>query len=156
MPLLILLLIVLGIYAEFAVIIEIGSRIGAATTLFAMVMTAILGIWLVRLQGFEVYRKMNASMAKGETPVNQMMHGLLLLLAGFLLIIPGFISDGLGALLLLPPVRSLLISLGISKQTKVFFTWRQQSSQHGITIEGEYTKEEERKRRYREIGDKKK
>lgn len=156
MPLIILLLIILGVYAEFAVIIEVGGEIGAAATLFAMFATAVIGLWLVRLQGLDVFKKMNAATAKGETPVKEMMHGFLLLLAGFLLIIPGFITDAVGALLLIPPIRSLLISLGIGKQTRVFYTWRQQSGrppgQGGTTIEGEYTSDEEKEADKPKIG----
>lgn len=143
MRLLILFLFIFGIYAEFYVIIEVGGEIGAAATLFAMVATAMIGLWLVRIQGLGVYRKMNAAMAKNEPPVKEMMHGFLLLVAGFLLIIPGFISDVAGALLLIPPIRALLISFGIGKQTQTFFTWRQQSEGGNVIIEGEYKKEDE-------------
>ena len=140
MPFLFLLLIFLAIYAELAVIIAVGESIGAFATLFAMIATAAAGLALVRLQGFGVYRKMNESMARGETPVEEMMHGVLLLFSGFLLIIPGFISDGVGALLLIPPIRSFLISKGVMKQTRKFYTWRRQG---GVTIEGEYSKPED-------------
>jgi len=143
MRLLILLLLIFGIYSDFYVIIQVGGVIGAAATLFAMGATAMVGLWLVRIQGLGVYRKMNAAMAKNEPPVKEMMHGFLLLVAGFLLIIPGFISDIAGALLLLPPIRTLLISFGIGKQTKSFFTWRQQTGDGQVIIEGEYKKEDE-------------
>lgn len=143
MPLLFLILLILAVYAEFAVIINVGNEIGAAATLFAMIGTAVVGLWLVRLQGFDVYRKMNKTMQAGKSPVGEMLHGVLLLLAGFLLIIPGFISDGVGALLLIPPIRSLIISMGLWKHFGNFEVKTGGTRSQGGVFEGEFEREDE-------------
>ncbi len=143
MPLLFLILLILGVYAEFAVIINVGDEIGAAATLLAMFATAAIGLWLVRLQGFDVYRKMNQTMQAGKSPVGEMLHGVLLLLAGLLLIIPGFISDAVGALLLVPPLRTLIISLGFWKAFGNVEVKTRGSNPKGGVLEGEFKREDD-------------
>lgn len=140
MPLFFLIFLFLAIYAEFSVAVSVAGEIGPGLTLLAMVGTAVVGVWLVRLQGFDVYRKIAETTQKGEAPVEEMLHGFLLLFAGFLLIIPGFISDGLGALLLIPPIRSLIISRGLWKNFARFEA-RTTATTGGVIIEGEYEKE---------------
>lgn len=142
MPLLFFIIFGLAVYAELVVIINVGDQIGAGLTLLAMVATAVVGLWLVRLQGFEVYRKMHETMQKGKSPVEEMMHGVLLLMAGVLLIIPGFISDALGALLLIPPLRSVVISFSPWRVFGQFETRTARRGPGGVVIEGEYSSEE--------------
>ncbi len=142
MPLLFLILLILGVYAEFVVIINVNAEIGPAATLLAMFGTAVIGLWLVRLQGFEVFRKMTLTMQQGKSPVAEMLHGVLLLLAGFLLIIPGFISDALGVLFLIPPVRSLIIAFGPWKYFSQFEVRAKTGTQDSSVIEGEFVRGE--------------
>lgn len=141
MRLLILLFLFLAVYAELSVIINVGATIGTGEVLGLLILTAVVGIWLVRLQGFEVYRRMIAATGRGEAPVDEMIHGILLLLAGFLLIIPGFISDGLGAVLLIPFVRTLIISRGFFAYTAAFYAPQGARSRESGVIEGEFTAE---------------
>ena len=141
MRLLILLLLFLAVYAELSVIINVGAAIGTGQVLVLLILTAAVGIWLVRLQGFEVYRRMIAATSRGEAPVDEMIHGILLLLAGFLLIIPGFISDGLGAVLLIPFVRTLMISRGFFAYTAAFYAPQNVRPRESGVIEGEFTAE---------------
>ncbi len=141
MRLLILLLLFLAVYAELSVIINVGAAIGTGQVLVLLILTAAVGIWLVRLQGFEVYRRMIAATSRGEAPVDEMIHGILLLLAGFLLIIPGFISDGLGAVLLIPFVRTLIISRGFFAYTAAFYAPLSARPRESGVIEGEFTAE---------------
>jgi len=141
MRLLILLLLFLAVYAELSVIINVGAAIGTGQVLVLLILTAAVGIWLVRLQGFEVYRRMIAATSRGEAPVDEMIHGILLLLAGFLLIIPGFISDGLGAVLLIPFVRTLMISRGFFAYTTAFYAPQSARPRESGVIEGEFTAE---------------
>lgn len=144
MPLLFLILLFLGVYAELTVIINVGEEIGAGGVLLAMIGTAVIGVWLVRLQGFDVYRKINKATAEGKAPVAEMLHGFLLLFAGFLLIIPGFISDALGAILLIPPVRQLIINKGFWKYLRPFeYSQSRRGPGGGVIIEGEFTAEED-------------
>lgn len=142
MPLFFFILFGLAVYAELAVIINVGEEIGAGLTLLAMIATAVIGLWLVRLQGFDVYRKLVKAAQTGKSPVEDMLHGLLLLFAGFLLIIPGFISDGIGALLLIPPIRALIISMGFWRYFSGFETKATRNQGKTTIIEGEYTEEE--------------
>lgn len=143
MLLLFLIILLFAVYAEFVVIINVSNEIGAAATLLAMFATAVIGLWLVRLQGFDVYRKMSQTMHQGKSPVGEMLHGVLLLFAGFLLIIPGFISDGVGALLLIPPIRGLIISMGLWKYFGNFEVKTGGVRRESDIIEGEFNRKDE-------------
>ena len=145
MPLLFLFFLFLTVYSELSVIINVGATIGTFGVLAAMVLTAALGLMLVRIQGFDVYRRMAEAASRGEAPVDEMLHGVLLFLSGFLLIIPGFITDGIGALLLIPFVRSQIISRGLLKNATGFYARSRGAHPKATIIEGEYeqkTKEE--------------
>jgi UPF0716 protein FxsA len=103
--LIILLLLVALPLLEIAVFIKIGSIIGVWLTLTIIVSTFILGLWVVRLQGMGVARRFMAATRSGEPPVEPMMEAMLLMVAGGCLIAPGFITDTIGLLLLVPPLR---------------------------------------------------
>lgn len=90
---------------ETWLLIEIGSVIGALWTIFIVIATALIGSNLVRRQGLQALAQVQASQARGETPAVPILEGAALLLAGALLVTPGFISDTLGFLLLIPPLR---------------------------------------------------
>jgi len=94
--------------AEIAVFIQVGGLIGLWPTLLTVVVTAAAGTWLMRMQGLGVLARAQASLARNELPVNEMIDGLCLLVAGMLLLTPGFITDAAGILLLVPPVRTSL------------------------------------------------
>jgi UPF0716 protein FxsA len=103
--LLVLVFIALPI-AEIAVIIKVGSWLGVGETIALLLGVSLLGIWLVKRQGIGVLRRMREQMNAGRVPGTEMVDGALLLFAGALLIPPGFITDVVGLLLLLPPVRA--------------------------------------------------
>ncbi len=103
--LLVLLFIALPI-AEIAVIIKVGSLLGVVDTVALLLGISVLGVWLVKREGIGVLRRMREQTNAGRVPGNEIVDGALLLLAGALLIPPGFITDAAGVLLLLPPVRS--------------------------------------------------
>lgn len=103
-----LALLILVPLVEISVFIEVGGRIGPLATIGATVLTAIVGLYLVRMEGLAVMMRMRDSMAKGEVPILEMFHGFFLFLAGVLLLIPGFITDVVGGLLLIAPVRVIL------------------------------------------------
>jgi UPF0716 protein FxsA len=94
--------------AEIAVLIEVGGWLGLAPTLALLVLTALVGIWLLRRQGIAVLRRAQQQMLAGAVPVAPVFEGFCLVIAGALLLAPGFLTDTLGALLLLPPLRALL------------------------------------------------
>ncbi|MEW8032550.1 MAG: FxsA family protein [Candidatus Thiodiazotropha endolucinida] len=115
-PLLLFLLLFVGVpLVELYFLIEVGSQIGAFSTIFLTVFTALLGGWMVRTQGFSTLSKVRGSMDRGEVPAFEMMEGAVLLVCGFLLLLPGFITDVVGFVFLVPPVRRWLITLGLQQ-----------------------------------------
>ena len=90
---------------EIYLLIEIGSIIGSFATIFAVVFTAVLGAWLLRIQGFSTIRRVQQTVAEGGIPAIEMLEGAMLLVAGALLLTPGFFTDAIGFLCLVPPLR---------------------------------------------------
>jgi UPF0716 protein FxsA len=105
MVLLPLLLLVLWPVAELIVIIEVAEAIGVLLTLALLIVGWPLGIWAIRAEGRGVLRRMAAAVNEGRVPGREVLDGALVLLGGTLLVIPGFITDVIGLLLLLPPAR---------------------------------------------------
>lgn len=93
---------------ELYVLIAVGRSIGAGTTIGLVILTAVLGAWLLRIQGLATLARARAALEAGELPAVELVEGLILLLTGVLLLTPGFITDTLGFLVLLPPVRRTL------------------------------------------------
>lgn len=93
---------------EIAVFIEVGDRIGLWPTLAIVVATAIAGTSLLRYQGLTTLRRAQISLARQEFPMQEVFDGLCLLLAGALLLTPGFVTDAVGLALFVPPLRRLL------------------------------------------------
>lgn len=91
---------------EISLFIKSAEWLGLIPTILAAFAAGALGIALVRAQGFELLMRTRAQMERGEMPVREVFDGLCLALAGFLLVLPGFFSDLLALLLLLPPVRA--------------------------------------------------
>ena len=90
---------------EIALFIQIGGVIGLFPTLTVVVLTAILGTWLVRSQGAQAILRLRRSFEDLRDPTEPLAHGAMILFAGALLLTPGFFTDTIGILLLLPPVR---------------------------------------------------
>ena len=110
MPIIVLLALVIGApLIELYFLIRVGSVIGALPTIALTLGTAALGVWLVRLQGLSVLTRVGRSLAADELPALDLMDGALLLVAGLFLLLPGFVTDALGFLLLSPPLRHWLI-----------------------------------------------
>jgi UPF0716 protein FxsA len=95
--------------AEIAVFIQVGSRIGVGMTLLLVLASAVFGIGLVRAQGFAAATRVQAMISRGESPALGMLEGLALLVAGVLLLIPGFLTDVAAFILLIPPLRRGII-----------------------------------------------
>jgi UPF0716 protein FxsA len=94
--------------AEIAVLIEVGGWLGLAPTLALIILTAVVGAWMLRRQGTVVLRRALQQMQQGALPLAPVFEGFCLVIAGALLLTPGFLTDTAGALLLLPPVRAFL------------------------------------------------
>lgn len=90
---------------EIYFLIQVGEVIGAWPTVLLVVLTAILGVWLLRWQGLTTLTRVQASLQHGELPAQAMLEGMLLLVAGALLLTPGFVTDSFGFLILVPPLR---------------------------------------------------
>lgn len=95
---------------EIFVLIEVGGEIGALATIALIILTAVIGSAMVRRQGLAAWRDMQASLAGMEDPSRPMAHGAMIFLAGILLIVPGFVTDAMGVLLLLPFVRDRVLA----------------------------------------------
>ena len=92
---------------EIAGFVVVGRQVGALATVGLVLASSIAGALLLRHQGFSVMTRIRAEMDAGRDPSRQLAHGAMIVLAAILLIIPGFITDIIGLLLLLPPIRDL-------------------------------------------------
>ena len=90
---------------EIYFLIKVGSFIGATSTILLVLLTAMLGAFLVRVQGLSTLAKVQTSLSRGEIPATELIEGLILLLTGVLLLTPGFFTDALGFLCLVPRIR---------------------------------------------------
>lgn len=106
MPLLIA--IILYPFIEIAGFIIVGRAIGLFPTLGLIMLTAVIGAILLRIQGFSVLQRLNQDVRDGGNPGRDLVHGGMIVLAGILLLIPGFVSDICGFLLFVPPFRDFV------------------------------------------------
>lgn len=123
----ILLALVFVPLVEIAVFIEVGDAIGLWSTLVVVVVTAMAGTALLRQQGLRTLRRAQESLARNEPPVREVFDGLCLLIAGVLLLTPGFVTDALGGLLFVPVLRAVLGRL----------LWRQMLAKGEVWVNGE-------------------
>jgi UPF0716 protein FxsA len=108
MPLLLIVLFIVVPIAELAVIIQVGSLIGVWWTIALLIVDSVLGAMLMRSQGRAAWRRFNDAVRSGRVPAREVADGVLVIFGGALLLTPGFLSDILGALFLLPPTRALI------------------------------------------------
>ena len=104
----ILLLIILIPVIEIYLFIEIGGKIGALYTISLIFVTAFLGVFYARYEGFNTLRSGLSQMMKNELPIYEIISGAALAFASLLLIIPGFATDLMGLLMIFPPTRKLI------------------------------------------------
>ena len=107
MRLLVLLALLLPLI-EIAVMILVGQQIGVLGVIAWLILDAVAGIMLLRWQGLQTLRRVQAAFNRGEAPVTDTLDGFAFAMAGLLLLLPGFVSDVIAVLLLLPPVRRLI------------------------------------------------
>jgi UPF0716 protein FxsA len=108
MPFLLVALFILVPIAELAVIIQVGQAIGVWWTIAILIADSILGSLLMRSQGRAAWRRFNAALGAGRVPAREVADGVLVIFGGALLLTPGFLSDIVGLLFLLPPTRALI------------------------------------------------
>jgi UPF0716 protein FxsA len=102
---LVLLFIIVPI-VELYVIIQVGHVLGVFNTLALLVLVSFLGAWLMKREGLSTWRRAQRQIDAGVVPGRELVDGALIVLAGALLLAPGFVTDAVGLLLLLPPVRA--------------------------------------------------
>ncbi|PHM46910.1 FxsA family protein [Xenorhabdus miraniensis] len=144
-----LILICLLVYIESVLFVRIASEVGVLLTLLLVILTSCLGVSLVRNQGIKNFMSMQQKIAAGESPAEEAIKSVSLVIAGFLLIVPGFFTDFLGLLLLLPPVQKLLTAKLLPHinfyRPNAFDGSNNHSSSHqnGQTFEGEYERRQD-------------
>ena len=135
---------------EIYVLMTVGDVIGNWQTVLLVIMTALIGSTLLRQQGWSTMAKAQQSIAEGKTPAFEMLEGVVILVSGVLLITPGFITDSLGLLGLMPWSRRYFINHILEKNAERFFSQRNSvfihrtknqektSNNKNETIEGEF------------------
>jgi UPF0716 protein FxsA len=94
--------------AELYVIVQVAGGIGVPETILLLIAISVVGAWLAKREGIGVLRRMQLTVAQGRVPSSEIVDGALVLFAGALMITPGFLSDCLAILLLLPPTRAVV------------------------------------------------
>lgn len=138
-----LLLFIVAPLAELYVLIQIGGEIGALPTILLSILTAIIGTYLVRAQGFAVLRRIQEVLARDEIPALEVLDGALLLVAGLLLLVPGFLTDAIGFALLVPPLRQFVINRYVQVLPSRPPTSDEAGPSGPRVIEGDYQREKD-------------
>ena len=119
---------------EIFLMIKIGTVVGAFNTVFLIFLTAIIGIYFAKLQGIETLRTGMVNLYQNKLPVNEMLSGASIAIAALLLIIPGFFTDFLGFILLVPFTRMIILGIALKNSNKV-------NRKNNKTIDGEIVDE---------------
>jgi len=133
MGFIVLLLFIIIPIIEISVFIQVGDWIGLWPTISIVILTAIAGTALLRQQGLSTLMKAQQSMNEGRMPTSELFDGACLLIAGALLLTPGFVTDTIGFLLFLPPFRAFLRSQAggiIKKSGKIHIVGENSGSRH--------------------------
>jgi len=140
-PVLFLVIPIIEVY----LLIEVGGMIGAGWTILLIVLTAIVGVNLLRQQGISTLMRANQAMSQGQIPAMEMMEGIFLAVGGALLITPGFFTDVIGFICLLPFTRRIIIrSLLLNSTVRASYTVQQETRGRDDprTIEGEFHRDD--------------
>jgi UPF0716 protein FxsA len=105
---------------ELTVIVQVGQSIGVFNTIGVLLLVSFVGAWLVKREGIGVWTRFQRQVQTGVVPSREIADGVLILFAGALLITPGFVTDILGILLLLPPVRAAVRSAALYRAGRTF------------------------------------
>ena len=95
-------------FIELFVLIQVGQAIGALPTIALLVVVSVVGAWLVKREGISVVRRAQEQVRRGQVPGAELVDGVLILIAGALMLSPGFFTDIFGIALMIPPVRAAL------------------------------------------------
>lgn len=108
MGLFLIVVLIVAPLAELFVILRVASVIGGWETLALLMLLGFVGAWLIKYQGLATLARIGEAMAEGRPPGREMVDGLLIMVAGALMLAPGFVGDVFGFLLLIPPTRALV------------------------------------------------
>ncbi len=122
---------------EIFLMIEIGSEIGALSTLALIFLTAVVGVFFARIQGIQTLKSGLVNLYQNKIPIYDLMSGASIAFAAVLLIIPGFLTDFFGFVLLIPFTRKLLFKIILKNKTKI-----DKHKESVDTIDGEIVKKE--------------
>nr|WP_227636737.1 FxsA family protein [Klebsiella michiganensis] len=144
-----LIAVFLYVYIEISIFIQVAHVLGVLLTLILVIFSSVVGISLVKNQGFKNLMLIQQKMAAGESPAAEMIKSVSLIIAGLLLLLPGFFTDFLGLLLLLPPVQKhltlkLMPHLRFSRMPGGGFS---AGTDGGDTFEGEYQRKDDERDR---------
>ncbi|MBO7006878.1 MAG: FxsA family protein [Pseudomonadales bacterium] len=127
------------------ILIEVGGMIGPLATVGLVVLTAVTGVWLLRLEGTATLFRVQEKLNRGEIPETELLEGIMLLFGGALLLTPGFATDAAGFICLLPglrrPIARHIISTTTFSQFNMHTRFQQRDQSGGFTIDGEYEQE---------------
>jgi UPF0716 protein FxsA len=138
---LILLFIAVPI-AELFVIIQVGEAIGVWWTIGLLIADSVLGSWLMRHQGRTAWRRFNEALQGGRVPAREVLDGALVIFGGALLLTPGFITDILGLILLVPPTRALVRTVLARRLThRMVVSARREHDIEGTAVDVEHRRE---------------
>jgi UPF0716 protein FxsA len=136
MPLLALLAFFIVVpLLELYVILKVGDAIGVLWTVALLLVDSVLGTLLFRSQGRTVWRRFNETMAAGRVPHRELIDGVLIIFGGAFLITPGFLTDILGLVLLVPPTRSVVRRLVARRLGRRIVTTREPYDVDGTATE---------------------
>jgi UPF0716 protein FxsA len=138
-----LLLLLAAPFVELYVLIKVGALIGAIPTIALIVFSAVLGALLLRRQGFELVRGVREGMARGEWPAAGMLEGVLVLASGVLLMVPGFVSDLIALLLLVPATRRRALRWFLARRRAAPGQDESHGRRRPYVIEGEFRREKD-------------
>ena len=142
-PFAILLLLLLSIpLLEIYLLISVGRTIGAGSTVLVVVLTAVIGAWLLRLQGLNTLARVQAATQNGKLPAVELVEGLILLACGVLLLTPGFFTDAIGFVALVPSIRRRAAERLLRHFLNRPDLHVNVHAQHANTIEGSYRRED--------------
>lgn len=121
---------------ELYLLIKLGTIIGALPTVGVVIGTAVLGLWLMRLQGLKNYQRVQHSLLRGEMPAVELLESAIIFMGGMLLLVPGLVTDVIGLLFLSPPLRRILLHALLRRMNARQSTHAKQL--HSEIYEGEY------------------
>ena len=126
---------------EMYVLISVGSNIGAFNTILLVLLTALIGLALLRVQGFRTLINARNKLGMAQLPAEEMITGIFLAIGGALLLTPGFITDLFGLLCLVPATRRLLLKIALTNLTGFGIVNESKGAVKKDWIEGEFDKE---------------